>query len=366
MEVSHENGTHRIKFGDGGELEVQEIVSFGREDGQPARLASIFHPAGEDLTIAKATKSHIQRVRHRLRFRGPLRLRQPVSPGRPELGGSAAQRPLGDAHGSSAPSCPARRAARAGRGGLAGHRRPDGRHGVDAGDGPGRPGLLRHGLGRDDGGDDVPVGRADRAHVRPVAGGPPRTRQGRGARTRRRCSSPATSVVWTAAGLAAYGLFELVRAIDPDFLAWDEAGRYVTGGVIVAAAIYQVTPLKQACLVKCRSPMMFLAERWRHGRAGGLELGMRHGAWCLGCCWALMAALFAVGVMSLGWMALIAAFIAAEKLLPWPSAARRAVAVLLLAARPRGGVRSPRTCRGSPSRTARCTRAAAATATPCR
>ncbi len=138
-------------------------------------------------------------------------------------------------------------------------------------------------------------------------------------------------LVWTAAGLAAYGLFALVREIDPAFLAWDEAGRYVTGGVIALAAVYQVTPLKQACLVKCRSPMMFLAERWRHGRAGALELGVRHGAWCLGCCWALMAALFAVGVMSLGWMALIAAFIAGEKLLPRPTLVRRAVAVLLLA-----------------------------------
>jgi predicted metal-binding membrane protein len=138
-------------------------------------------------------------------------------------------------------------------------------------------------------------------------------------------------LVWTAAGLAAFGLFELGRSIDPAFLAWDEAGRYVTGGVIVAAAVYQMTPLKYACLVKCRSPMMFLAERWRHGRAGAVELGLRHGSWCLGCCWALMAALFAVGVMSLGWMALIAAFIAGEKLLPWPAAARRVVAVLLLA-----------------------------------
>jgi len=133
--------------------------------------------------------------------------------------------------------------------------------------------------------------------------------------------------VWTAAGLAAYGLFELVRAIDPAFLVWDEAGRYVTGGVIVAAAVYQLTPLKEACLVKCRSPMMFLAERWRHGRWGGLELGLRHGGWCLGCCWALMAALFAVGLMSVGWMALIAG----EKLLPRPAVARRTVAVLLLA-----------------------------------
>jgi predicted metal-binding membrane protein len=138
-------------------------------------------------------------------------------------------------------------------------------------------------------------------------------------------------LVWTAAGLAAYALYELVRAIDPAFLAWDDAGRYVTGGVIVAAAVYQVTPLKQACLDKCRSPMMFLAERWRDGRAGALELGTWYGAWCLGCCWALMAALFAVGVMSLGWMALIAAFIVAERLLPWPTAVRITVAVALLA-----------------------------------
>ena len=138
-------------------------------------------------------------------------------------------------------------------------------------------------------------------------------------------------LVWTAAGLAGYGLLELGRELDPAFLAWDEGGRWVTGGVIVMAALYQVTPWKNACLVKCRSPMMFLAERWRHGRAGALDLGVRHGAWCLGCCWALMAALFAVGIMSLGWMALIAAFIAAEKLLPWPRAVRHAVAAGLLA-----------------------------------
>jgi predicted metal-binding membrane protein len=136
-------------------------------------------------------------------------------------------------------------------------------------------------------------------------------------------------LVWTAAGLLAYGLLELGRELDPAFLAWDEGGRWLTGGVIVAAALYQVTPWKHACLVKCRSPMMFLAERWRHGRAGALDLGAGHGAWCLGCCCALMAALFAVGVMSVGWMALIAAFIAGEKLLPWPRATRYAVALAL-------------------------------------
>jgi predicted metal-binding membrane protein len=138
-------------------------------------------------------------------------------------------------------------------------------------------------------------------------------------------------VVWAMAGLAAYALYELVRAIDPAFLAWDDAGRYVAGGVIVAAAVYQVTALKQACLASCRTPMMVLAERWRDGRARALGLGIRYGTWCLGCCWALMAALFALGVMSLGWMALITIFIVAERLLPRPTAARAAVALSLLA-----------------------------------
>jgi predicted metal-binding membrane protein len=137
-------------------------------------------------------------------------------------------------------------------------------------------------------------------------------------------------LVWTAVGLLAYGLLELVRSLEIEWLGWDEAGRWITAGVIVAAAAYELTPLKGACLVRCRSPMMFLAERWRNGRAGALALGAAHGAWCAGCCWALMAALFAVGVMSLGWMALIAAFIAGEKLLPWTLAAKRTVSIALL------------------------------------
>ena len=105
-------------------------------------------------------------------------------------------------------------------------------------------------------------------------------------------------------------MYELVRAIDPAFLAWNEAGRYLAGGVILFAAAYQLTPLKRACLGRCRTPRRFLADRWRGGRTGALELGVRYGAWCFGCSWALMGALFAVGVMSLGWMALIAALIA--------------------------------------------------------
>jgi predicted metal-binding membrane protein len=138
-------------------------------------------------------------------------------------------------------------------------------------------------------------------------------------------------VTWTAAGLLGYAIFEAVRSLDIGWLAWDEGGRYVAGGVIVAAAVYQLTPLKDACLRKCRSPLMFLLTAWRPGRVGALRMGLEHGAWCVGCCWALMAALFALGVMSIGWMAFIAALIATEKLLPWRAVANRGIAVLLLA-----------------------------------
>src|SRR3954454_19946743 len=71
-------------------------------------------------------------------------------------------------------------------------------------------------------------------------------------------------------------------------------------------------------------------EHWRPGRVGALRVGVLHGAWCVGCCWALMAALFALGVMSIGWMAFVAALIAAEKLLPWRVATSRGIALLLL------------------------------------
>jgi hypothetical protein len=74
---------------------------------------------------------------------------------------------------------------------------------------------------------------------------------------------------------------------------------------------------------------MFLLTAWRPGRTGALRMGIEHGGWCVGCCWMLMAALFALGVMSLGWMAFIAALIAIEKLVPWRVAANRGIAVLL-------------------------------------
>jgi predicted metal-binding membrane protein len=91
----------------------------------------------------------------------------------------------------------------------------------------------------------------------------------------------------------------------------------VLGGVVfILAGIYQFTPLKNVCLRHCRSPFTFVLNHWRDGWGGALHMGVSHGIYCLGCCWVLMALLFAVGVMNLLWVAAIAAFVFAEKLLP--------------------------------------------------
>jgi predicted metal-binding membrane protein len=130
--------------------------------------------------------------------------------------------------------------------------------------------------------------------------------------------------------LFAYGLFALGKSLFAGSLAWHAGGRWAAAGVLLAAALYELTPLKDVCLSKCRTPMGFLLGSWREGRMGALQVGARHATWCLGCCWALMAALFALGVMSLSWMALIAALIALEKTLPWRRAITWGTAALLL------------------------------------
>ncbi len=137
-------------------------------------------------------------------------------------------------------------------------------------------------------------------------------------------------VSWAAAGLVGYGIFKLGRAVTGDVFAWDNGGPYLAGGIVLGAAIYQLTPLKDTCVHYCRSPLMFLMKYSRAGLWGSLRAGVVHGGWCVGCCWALMSALFALGVMSIGWMALLAALIAVEKLLPWERIATYGVATVLL------------------------------------
>lgn len=90
----------------------------------------------------------------------------------------------------------------------------------------------------------------------------------------------------------------------------------LSGAALIAAGVYQFTPLKQACLRNCQNPTAYFITHWRTGRAAALRLGLAHGTYCLGCCWVLMLLLFVAGVMNLAWIALIAAFVFAEKLLP--------------------------------------------------
>jgi predicted metal-binding membrane protein len=137
-------------------------------------------------------------------------------------------------------------------------------------------------------------------------------------------------LVWGASGLLAYGIFRLGRSTLGGPLAWHSGGRFFAAGVLAAGAAYELTPMKLVCLGKCRSPLGFLLGRWREGRLGALGMGSRHAGWCIGCCWALMAALFALGVMSLTWMAAMAAVIAIEKILPWRRPATWGTAALLL------------------------------------
>jgi predicted metal-binding membrane protein len=83
--------------------------------------------------------------------------------------------------------------------------------------------------------------------------------------------------------------------------------------ILIAAGAYQLSPIKGGCLKHCHSPLGFLMSHWRDGGKGALEMGLRHGTWCLGCCWALMGVLLVVGVMNLAWVALLTAFVLLEK-----------------------------------------------------
>jgi predicted metal-binding membrane protein len=137
-------------------------------------------------------------------------------------------------------------------------------------------------------------------------------------------------VTWLGAGVLAYAVIEGARSLDLSWLAWDEGGPYVAGGVILGAALYELTPAKWTCLRHCRNPEL-LTRQWRPGLSGALLMGLEHGGFCVGSSWALMAALFALGVMNVAWMIVVAALVAIEKLLPWDGAAIAATAVFIAA-----------------------------------
>lgn len=140
------------------------------------------------------------------------------------------------------------------------------------------------------------------------------------------------ALVWTAyaavAALAQWRLHEagLLSA------AMGSTSTRLGGALLLVAGVFQWTPVKQACLAKCRSPLSFVMTEWREGRAGAFMMGVRHGAYCMACCWALMALLFVAGVMNLLWIAGLAIVVLAERVLPGGAAVSRVVGVLLLLA----------------------------------
>jgi len=155
-----------------------------------------------------------------------------------------------------------------------------------------------------------------------------------------RGASLAGTAVFALGYLAAWSLFSLAAT----FAQWAleqaalltpmmaSASPWLGGGLLIAAALYQWSPLKHACLVHCRSPLFFLGHHWRPGQAGAFLMGLHHGLYCVGCCWVLMALLFVFGVMNLLWIAALALFVLLEKVVPWGEALSRATAVLLAGA----------------------------------
>jgi len=123
-------------------------------------------------------------------------------------------------------------------------------------------------------------------------------------------------VSWTIFGLAAFGLLAIARRSGLDTLSTDHLARYGVAPVAFAAAVYQVVPLKRVCLKHCRGPLSFFIQHWRSGSRGALTMGIRHGSYCVGCCWLLMLVLLALGVMSITWMVVVSVAIAVEKLTP--------------------------------------------------
>jgi len=139
-------------------------------------------------------------------------------------------------------------------------------------------------------------------------------------------------VVWTVYSLAAAAAQAGLHAaalLSPGMAA---TSPLFAGGLLIAAGVFQWTPLKRACLAACRSPLSFLMSRWRESAGGAFLMGLHHGLYCLGCCWALMVLLVVAGVMNLVWVAAIAMIVLVEKVVPHGDAVGRVAGVGLTAA----------------------------------
>ena len=314
IEVRDDGLRHSVRIGDATGFDVEDVVPFGVETGEPARVTGIFHPAGSEFRVAKAKSADISLFG--IEYQGKSALSAPRnSRGPPDRVTAPAGGTAAGFRGCAHPARPHRAAVRARGPRVVVHGRPDARHGRRAR----APTWARSAwfLG-------IWVVMMAAMMFPSVAP----TVALYSTMTKKR--SPFAPLVfasgylltWAAAGLLAFGVSELGRRLFGDALAWDRAGRWVAGGILVVAAVYELTPLKTVCLRHCRSPLGFLLGSWRDGLPGALQMGAKHGAWCVGCCWALMASLFALGVMSIAWMAFVAALIAAEKTLPWGRAGR--------------------------------------------
>ena len=136
--------------------------------------------------------------------------------------------------------------------------------------------------------------------------------------------------VWTAFGANVYGLSLFGADLARTVPSLGALGPRLAALAMLAAGLYQLTPLKERCLAHCRSPLHFILEHWRPGMIGALRMGARHGLYCVGCCWVLMLLLIAIGLGSLPWMALTTLVIFAEKLLPsWQRVSRVVAAALV-------------------------------------
>ncbi len=137
-------------------------------------------------------------------------------------------------------------------------------------------------------------------------------------------------LVWGLSGVAACAGALAVEAVAARTALSPATAARVGGTVLIAAGLYQLTPLKDLCLSKCRTPITFIMTSWRDGAAGALRMGLLHGAYCLGCCWLLFVILFPLGIMNIAAMAGITLAIFVEKILPWGRLAARATAAALV------------------------------------
>ena len=148
-------------------------------------------------------------------------------------------------------------------------------------------------------------------------------------------NSPANFVagyiaVWTAFSLAATALQFGLESASMLSAGMAATSVFLTGGVMIGTGLYQWSPWKRACLERCRSPLEFVLTNWREGSGGAFIMGLRHGAYCLGCCWMLMLLLFAGGVMNLAWIAGLTLVVLIEKLAPFGHWSRRITGLLLI------------------------------------